>query len=278
MRDAECTAFLQWALPRLGRHWPGYRKPRRLLCKRLGRRLRELGLSDLDAYRRHLLAHEDEWAALDAQCGIPISRFYRDRGVFDSLEREVLPALAAAATSRAAIASAAAEHAALDIWSAGCAGGEEPYTLAILWAVRLQERFPKLALRIVATDFDERVLERARAGVFSPSSLKELPPDLRAAGFERADGGWRVRERFRTIEFLRQDLREAMPQGPFDLTLCRNVLFTYYAPPLRERLAARIVERLRPGGALVVGIHESLPADLRGMQPWPGVRAVYRRS
>ncbi len=268
MREAECTAFLQWALPRLGRHWPGYRKPRRLLCKRLGRRLRELGLPDLDAYRSHLLAREDEWAALDALCGIPISRFYRDRGVFDALEREVLPALAEAARSRAA----------LDVWSAGCARGEEPYTLAILWAAHLHERYPSLRLRVVATDNDERMLERARSGVFSASSLKELPADLRAAGFERADGAWRVRERFRGIEFLRQDLRETMPAGPFDLILCRNVLFTYYASPLREQLAERIVERLRPGGALVVGIHESPPAELRGVQPWPRLRAVYRRA
>ena len=268
MRDAECTAFLQWALPRLDRHWPGYRKPRRLLCKRLGRRLRELGLPDLDAYRSHLLAHEEEWAAFDALCGIPISRFYRDRGVFDSLERDVLPALTETAAPRGS----------LDVWSAGCARGEEPYTLAILWALRLQERYPKLGLRIIATDNDERMLERARSGVFSASSLKELPADLRAAGFERAGGDWRVRERFRAIEFLRQDLREAMPEGPFDLIFCRNVLFTYYASPLRERLAERIVERLRPGGALVVGIHESPPPELRGLQPWPGVRAVYRRA
>jgi chemotaxis protein methyltransferase CheR len=268
MRDAECTAFLQWALPQLGRHWPGYRKVRRLVCKRLGRRLRELGLADFDAYRHRLLEYKDEWAALDALCGIPISRFYRDRGVFDSLEREVLPALADAAAPRGT----------LDIWSAGCAGGEEPYTLAILWAVRLQERFPQLGLRIVATDNDEQVLERARAGLFSPSSLKELPHDLRVAGFEGVEGGWRVRERFRAIDFLRQDLREAMPQGPFDLILCRNVLFTYYAPPLRQQLAERIVARLRPGGALAVGIHESIPAEVRGLQPWPGLRAVYRRT
>jgi chemotaxis protein methyltransferase CheR len=268
MRDAECTAFLQWALPRLGRHWPGYRKVRRLVCKRLGRRLRELGLADLDAYRHRLLAQEEEWAALDALCGIPISRFYRDRGVFDALEHVVLAALAGAAAPRGT----------LDIWSAGCAGGEEPYTLAILWAVRLQERFPQLGLRIVATDNDEQVLERARAGLFSASSLKELPPDLRAAGFERAGGAWRVRERYRTIEFLRQDLREAMPQGPFDLILCRNVLFTYYSSALRERLAAHIVERLRPGGALAIGIHEAPPPELRGMRPWPGARAVYRRA
>jgi len=268
MRDAECTAFLQWALPHLDRHWPGYRKVRRIVCKRLGRRQRALGLAGLDAYRTRLLEREEEWAELDALCGIPISCFYRDRGVFDTLEREVLPALGEAAAPRGS----------LEAWSAGCACGEEPYTLAMLWAVRLQARHSRLALRIVATDADEQLLARAREGVFSPSSLKELPDDLRAAGFERVDGRWRVREPLRRVEFLRQDLREAMPRGPFDLILCRNVLLTYYAPPLRQRLVERVVERLRPGGALVVGIHETIPAEVLGVEAWPGARAIYRRT
>lgn len=268
MRDFECTAFLQWALPHLGRHWPGYRKVRRIVCKRLGRRLRALGLAGLDAYRTRLLGHEEEWAALDALCGIPISCFYRDRGVFDALEHLVLPVLGEAAAPRGS----------LEAWSAGCACGEEPYTLAMLWAVRLQARHPRLALRIVATDVDEQLLARAREAVFAPSSLKELPDDLRAAGFERADGRWRVRKPFRGIEFVSEDLREAMPAGPFDLILCRNVVLTYYAPPLRHGLIERVVERLRPGGALVVGIHEIIPAEVRGMEAWPGARAIYRRT
>jgi chemotaxis protein methyltransferase CheR len=130
----------------------------------------------------------------------------------------------------------------------------------------------------VATDLDERLLARAREGVFAPSSLKELPDDLRAAGFELANGARRVRERFRSIEFLREDLREAMPQGPFDLILCRNVLFTYYAPSVRQPLVERMVERLRPGGALAVGIHETIPVEVSSLQPWPRVRALYRRA
>jgi chemotaxis protein methyltransferase CheR len=268
--DAECTAFLQWALPRLERRWAGYRKVRRLVCKRLRGRLRELGLEDLDAYRRHLGDHPEEWSSLDALCGIPISRFYRDRGVFDALGRTVLPALARAALAQS--------RTTLDCWSAGCASGEEPYTLAILWAVRLEPRFPELSLRVVATDLDERLLARARAGRYAPSSLKELPQDLRAAGFEAADGEWPVRDRFRRVAFLQQDLREGMPEGPFDLVLCRNVVLTYYLPPVQLAIMQRIADRLRPGGALVVGIHEPLPEGLTRLAPWPGARAVHRRA
>ncbi|MGE5792834.1 MAG: CheR family methyltransferase [Bacteroidota bacterium] len=269
MRDADCTAFLRWALPRLGRSWPGYRKVRRLVCKRLARRLRSLGLADLEDYRRHLDAHAQEWVSLDALCGIPISRFYRDRGVFDALGEVVLPTLAGGAIAQS--------RTTLDCWSAGCASGEEPYTLAILWALRLQPRFPALDMRIVATDLDERVLVRARTGRYAASSLKELPDDLRAAGFEPDDRRWRVRDRFRQASFLQQDLRDAMPEGPFDLVLCRNAALTYYAPPVRLAILQRIGARLRPGGALVVGSHESLPDGLAGFAPWPDARAICRR-
>jgi chemotaxis protein methyltransferase CheR len=269
LRDADCTAFLRWALPRLGRSWSGYRKVCRLVCKRLARRLRALALADLEHYRRHLDAHADEWAHLDALCSVPISRFYRDRGVFDALGEVVLTALAREAMVQS--------RTTLDCWSAGCASGEEPYTIAILWGLRLQPRFPALEMRIVATDLDERVLERARAGRYATSSLRELPDDLRAAGFEPAEGEWRVRDRFRGVDFRRQDLREAMPDGPFDLVLCRNAAFTYYEPAVQHAILQRIGDRLRPGGALVVGSHESLPDGPPAFAPWPSARATYRR-
>jgi chemotaxis protein methyltransferase CheR len=263
----DCTAFLQWALPRLKRSWPGYRRVRRLVCKRLAQRLKALGLADLDAYRRHLATRPEEWRELDALCGIPVSRFYRDRAIYDAFARSVLPELAESAAPRSALAA----------WSAGCASGEEPYTLALIWAISLQPRFPAVTLRIVATDSDAEVLTRARAGRYAASSLKELPRDIRTQGFEEQDGSWRIRDRFRVVSFVQQDLRAAMPEGPFDLILCRNVVLTYYSPPLRDALLERIVDRLRPGGALVVGAHESVPPGVRELGAWPGTRSIYRR-
>ena len=268
MQGRDCTAFLQWALPRLERSWSGYRRVRRLVCKRLAQRLKALGLADLDAYRRHLAARSEEWRELDALCAIPVSRFYRDRVVYDAIERSVLPLLAESAAPRPAI----------EAWSAGCASGEEPYTLALIWAIRLQPRFTETGLRIVATDSNTDVLARARAGCYTRGSLKDLPADLRTQGFEERGGTWRIRDRFRAVEFLQQDLREAMPDGPFDLILCRNVVLTYYQPPLRDVLMARIVGRLRPGGALVVGAHESPPPGTEDLVAWPGTRMIYRKQ
>ena len=100
MNDLDCVQFLQWALPMMRMRWPGFRKVRRQVCKRVDRRLRRLGLVDVTAYRAYLDDHPDEWSQLDQLCRIPISRFYRDRGVFDLLRDDVLPSLAAAARAR----------------------------------------------------------------------------------------------------------------------------------------------------------------------------------
>ena len=93
MKDEACISFLQWALPRLHMHWPGFRKVRRQVCKRLGRRLEELHLSNLGDYRLYLEDNPPEWHILDTICRITISRFYRDWGVFDTLQSQVLPEL-----------------------------------------------------------------------------------------------------------------------------------------------------------------------------------------
>lgn len=269
MRDAACVEFLQTALPRLGLQWPGFRRVRRLVCKRLNRRLRDLGIPDLPGYWIYLERHAGEWHRLNEFCRIPISRFYRDHEVFERLEREVLPTLGEAAAARG--------RGELACWSACCASGEEPYTLAFLWHLRLKHRFPKLRLRIVATDVDAHLLERARTGCYGASSLKALPPDLLAEAFVRRGTQFCVCDELRTIEFLQQDIRHAAPQGEFDLVLCRNAVLTYFAPPLQREVMARVVARLRPGSALVVGIHESPPDGLDRLAPWPGARAIYRK-
>ena len=79
------------------------------------------------------------------------------------------------------------------------------------------------------------------------------------------------------VAFARQDLREAISDEHFDLILCRNVGLTYFDPALQRRVVGRLAGALRPGGGLVVGIHESLPPGIDELAPWPGVRAVFRK-
>ncbi|WP_188898549.1 CheR family methyltransferase [Caldovatus sediminis] len=269
MRDADCAAFLQWCLPRLGLRWAGFRRVRGTVCKRIARRIRALGLADLEAYRARLEADDDEWQRLDALCRIPISRFWRDRRVFDSLAHDVLPALAAAARDRG--------DRSLSIWSAGCASGEEPYSLRLAWRVDAEAAFPSLGITIVATDVDETLLARARAGLYRRGSLRDLPPRLVGLAFEVSDGLYRVREWLRRdVTFLRQDIRRDLPDGPFDLILCRNLVFTYFDGVLQTELLDRVCRRLRPGGALVIGVHEFLPASGSPLARWGVSGPIYR--
>ena len=95
MKDADCVRFLQWLLPQLQMRWPRFRKVRRQVCRRIDRRLIELGLADIAAYQEWIVLHPQELQVLDDFCRITISRFYRDRGVFDYLRRFILPDLAA---------------------------------------------------------------------------------------------------------------------------------------------------------------------------------------
>ena len=265
------VAFLKWCLPRLGLRWPGYRKVRRLLDKRLKRRLAELGLADLSAYRNFLNGEPSEWAYLDAMCRVPISRFYRDRGVFDAISRWLLPEAAAAAASPG--------DNSVRCWSAGCASGEEPYTLLVMWRFCVVPDRPALGLTVIATDADGIMIERANVACYARSSLKDLPRQWIEQAFTLRGPLFCVMEEFREgVQFELQDIRRSMPDGPFDLILCRNLAFTYFDDALQRRIAGQLKDRLRTGGFLVLGTHETLPAEASGFTRLAQSLPIYRRE
>jgi chemotaxis protein methyltransferase CheR len=268
VRQGECVEFLQWCLPRLRMRWAGFRKVRSQVCKRIARRLKELEFDDFNEYRRYLQLDDQEWHRLDAMCRITISRFFRDRGVFEALEEDVLPTLASAALER--------EEKALKIWSCGCASGEEVYAIAVLWEVRVAENAPWIDLEIIATDSDQRMLDRAQRATYGAGSIRELPVDLRRAAFEAGEP-YRVCHRHKKrVTWICQDVRNESPDGQFDLILCRNLVLTYFDEELQLEVMNRVVKGLRPGGALVIGSHESLPPHLVGFEPWSPTLPVYR--
>jgi chemotaxis protein methyltransferase CheR len=270
--DCECVAFLQWALPQLHLRWAGFRKVRRTVCKRLARRLAELGIPDLTTYRKHLADHPAEWAELDSFCPVTISRFYRDRAIFDFIGASVLSALVGSAETRGARQVRA--------WSVGCASGEEPYTLALTWRFAVHPP-PRCALRVLGTDVEPAVLTRARRACYAAGSVSLLPPAWLINAFTRSNDEYCLREEFRAdVEFIQQDVRQAMPHGPFELILCRNLVFTYFDEGLQGTLLDRLLHRLAPDGALVIGHQENLPAGTRGLRPWPDGQAlgIFRRT
>jgi chemotaxis protein methyltransferase CheR len=272
MRDTECVEFLQWCLPRLRLRWPGYRKVRGQVAKRVERRFRVLGLPGLSAYRDYLEKSPGEWRELDFLCRITISRFYRDRGLFDALRDEFLPALAAEALERG--------EEEVRAWSAGCSSGEEPYSLAILWNLVVVRGLEKpLPLSITATDMDEHLLARARRGCYRESSLNDLPERLKAQAFTRAGDEFCVREPLKEkVTFRAGDIRKGMPEGDFRLILCRNLVFTYFEEQLQRDVLEGMLGRLLPRGILVIGVHEKLPGDFAGPEPVGRVPGVFRRA
>jgi chemotaxis protein methyltransferase CheR len=268
--NTDCTGFLQWALPQLDLRWPGFRKVRRQVCKRLKRRMEILGLGDFAAYRARLEADPTEWRVLDDCCHITISRFYRDRGVFEVLRRRVLPEIAARAKREGRNALA---------WSAGCASGEEPYTLKIVWDLEVASSCPGVPLSIIATDVDETMLARARAGCFEATSLHELPLHLVDQAFDQVGSLYCVKPRHREgIEFLYQDLRVEVPTSLFDLILCRYVAFTYFALPLQKIVLAHFVDRLLPNGYLVIAAHERLPDGDSALLPLSDAARIFEKQ
>ncbi|MBS1124132.1 MAG: chemotaxis protein CheR [Deltaproteobacteria bacterium] len=170
------------------------------------------------------------------------SRLFRHRSQIGALLAMVVPALRA--TGRRTV----------RVWSAGCAAGEEPYTLAAV----LSRSLPGIAVTIVATDVSADALELARRAAYPAAAWNDIPDDWRDA-FYRDDEGVRVRaEVAALVRFERANLADART-GPHgcDLVWCRNVLI-YFTPAARRRVIDRLVAATNPGGFVFVGYSESL--------------------
>ena len=267
MRDHDCVAFLQWALPRLRLRWAGFRKVRGQICKRVGKRLQVLGLCDARSYTHYLQRHPQEWSVLASLLRVTISRFYRDRAVFDHLGRTVMPRLATQANKQA--------RAELRCWSAGCASGEEAYTVVLVWRFLADQ--DGMRLRVLATDSDPELIARARAGCFGASSLAELPEALREGAFYSDGDRNLLKPAYRTgVAFRQHDIRAEPPPGRFDLILCRNLAFTYFNDELQAEILGVFARVLYPQGILLLGSHESLPVSALSFVALEGPRGFYQ--
>jgi chemotaxis protein methyltransferase CheR len=195
---------------------------------------------------------------------VTISRFYRDRQLWVHLEKRILPEL----LDRFPYG--------LTAWSAGCACGEEPYSLAMAWEAFTTSATTSPPLRILATDAGKVCLERAKAGQYSLSSLKEMPDELKAHWFEKVPGKrqWQIAPFLgKHIEWLDHDLLSPPPPHLFHLIFLRNNLLTYHRGQVLETAFEHITGTLAAGGVLIIGAHEHLPARNRHLKrdvdcPW----------
>jgi chemotaxis protein methyltransferase CheR len=253
INDDDCIRFMQKRLPELGYRWKGFRKVRKQVCKRIRRRLMELELLDLSSYHQYLETHEAERNVFDSLCNITISRFYRDKHIFDRLQSDILPVLAEKSVTD--------QQKQVRCWSAGCCSGEEPFTLQILWRLAIMPQLETaIPFLITATDRDASLIERAKKGIYPAGALKDMPPKWKALAFKKRDHMHQIKEIFqKDVQFLEQDIRKDMPEGEFELILCRNLVFTYYEEYLQQDILKRMIKKLIPGGFFIVGIHETIP-------------------
>ena len=218
------------------------------IARRLWRRLTAAGVATIEEYLDHLDQHPEEEQRLIADFLIKVTRFFRDPDLFARLRDDVIPEMVAAAQG---------EHRELRIWSAGCATGEEAYSLALLVVEALGETPDAIPVRIFATDLDDMALEFARRGVYPATALSDAPPELAARYFTEHDGSFEISQDVRSlIVFGHHDLGQRPPFPHLDLVMCRNVLI-YFTPELQRRTLEIFAYSLREDGYLVLGKSET---------------------
>ena len=250
----------------IGFDFSNYKTP--TILRRLSRLMAATGCQSLSEYMDHLKVHPEEYQRLVSSFLIKVTEFFRDPELFRSLRESVMPQL---------ISYASKNSKELRLWSAGCATGEEAYSLAILVAECLPERSEGLIVRIFATDLDENAISFARRGLYSADALKEVPEDMLKKYFVGVDGSYEVSKRIRSMTvFGQHDFAQRAPFPRIDLALCRNVLI-YFTKELQQRALQFFAFSIRADGYLVLGKSETttpLPNYFENIQP---ALKIYRR-
>lgn len=242
-----------------------------LIHSRLRKRIVALGLEDFSAYHAYLKAHLDQESDhFISVLTTNVTHFFREQHHFVQLEREVLPPLIERARSRGRV----------RLWSAGCSTGQEPYSLAGS-VLHLCPEAARLDLKILATDLDPFVLDRAEGAVYPAEDCKTPPGDWEARIFDPSDRNRPSREVRADVRalvaFRRLNLNGAWPMaGPFDVIMCRNVAI-YFDKSTQQSLWHRFAEKLRPGGMLFIGHSERVTGPATDVLETAGVTAYRKR-
>jgi two-component system, chemotaxis family, CheB/CheR fusion protein len=237
------------------------------LVRRVRSRMAQVHATDFDAYARLLDADANEGPSLINTILINVTGFFRDPAAWTALGDAVLPALAAHA----------ADTGSLRVWSAGCATGEEPYSIAMLLAERAPEVL-QTDVKIYATDVDTDALAAARQSLYRLDQLKDLPDGYIGRYFAKEGHAYRLRRGLRRLcVFGRHNLVDDPPLAHVDLLVCRNVLI-YFKTDLQDRLLPRFYYAIRDDGFLFLGKSETLLARSPWFAPVEPKWRIFRRT
>ena len=252
-----------------GLSWEGYRKVRKGVKKRIRRHMQELRCQSMESYLTFLEQDQELRLKCERLLTVSISRFFRDRVLWYTLENQIIPSIIMKNRER------------VKIWSAGCACGEEVYSFKIMWEglKNVAESLPKV--QVLATDMNPTYLDRARSGIYPRSSLREVPEAIRSVYFESQKGG----RYYVVAPLLKKDILWKVhhlfsdpPTCDFHLIFLRNNLLTYYDERLAVPAFQKIVDSLAPGGFLIIGSHERLPSDAFNLIPFGGLPYLFQRE
>ena len=267
MKPGEFTALADLVRSRIGLHLREEKKT--LVESRLARRVRALGIGSYGAYIEMLSAdpRSQEFSELSNVLTTNVTAFFREAHHFDLLkslaQEEFAPRIDHGEEIR--------------LWSAGCSTGAEAYSMAMtLHAALGANRVTRL--RILASDIDRAVLQKAEAARYSPTEAEGIPDDKRSAYTETRGQQIVMRDDIRAMVSFRQlNLIEPWPmRKPFDVIFCRNVVI-YFDAKTQDQLWARFAKQLGPGGRLCIGHSERLSRDGAALFRSIGVTA-YRKS
>jgi len=246
--DPEWAGLLQYLLDARGFDFHGY-KPASL-ARRIRKRMEVVKIEGYGAYKEYLEVHPTEFVTLFNTILINVTGFFRDPAAWDVLRTKAIPQIVGLKTSEEPI----------RIWSAGCATGEEPCTIAMLLAEELGDDEFRQRVKIYATDVDEEALNTARHAAYNERQIEDVPPDYVERYFEHIDGLYYFRKDFRrSIIFGRHDLINDAPISRIDLLTCRNTLM-YLNSETQARVLARLHFALNDAGFLLLGRAETLMA------------------
>jgi chemotaxis methyl-accepting protein methylase len=246
--------------------WTGYRKVRKGVKKRLSRHMQQLHCRHMADYLDLLERDRHCRKRCKQLLTVPVSRFFRDRQLWETFEHKLLPEMALRYTKR------------LTVWSAGCACGEEAYSVKIVWASMTQNKKALPDLYLVATDTNPENLGRARKGIYRASSLREVPPQWIAAHFAPLKGSKSHQIKpnlMRGIIWMQHDFLAQPPHVLFNIIFLRNSLLTYYRKPLQQEALRRILKQLSRPGLLIVGSRETCPPDTGKLVPHADTPGIF---
>jgi chemotaxis methyl-accepting protein methylase len=221
------------------------------MMRSIRRRIGRSGRSDYGSYLNHLISSDEETNELLGALSINVTEFFRDRGAFETFSRMAIKPLLESKTGSGGL---------LRLWSAGCATGQEVYTIAICVAqeVKRLQRENRILISILGTDISTSALAKAKSGVYTKDEMRGLPDKLIAEFFDHTGTEYVVSHQLRKgVRFSRENLLDKPGSKFFDAIVCRNVMI-YFSRAMHDKVTMNLYDSLKSGGYLMVGRTETL--------------------